>query len=221
MARPMPGRAQAPLGRLSPQSRHAKLTLQEVPEVACVADAITLLINRARGGDAAAANLACAQLYQELKRIAISVVSGDAARTLSATALVHEAYLKLLGAGAAPPVEDRRHFFRLAAKAMRQIAIDDVRRHAAEKRGGDWVRTEIGDDVACIDGSQDLLAIEQALQRLEQRLPQLAEVVELRYFGGLSFEEIAGVLATSDRSVRRDWETARVMLLRDLGGAAT
>ncbi|MBL8245593.1 MAG: sigma-70 family RNA polymerase sigma factor [Rhodanobacteraceae bacterium] len=182
-------------------------------------EAITLLINRARGGDQAAASQAFAQMYRELKRIAIGVVSGNAGRTLSATALVHEAYLKLLGTGGTPSVEDRRHFFRLAAKAMRQIAIDDARRRSAEKRGGHWVRTEIGDEVACIDGSQDLLAIEQALQRLERRVPQLAEVVELRYFGGLTFEEIAGALATSDRSVRRDWETARVMLLRDLGGA--
>lgn len=179
---------------------------------------ITELLNRARAGDQGAGDVAFSSLYQELKRLAASSLGREGA-TLSATALVHEAYLKLipeqLGA-----LENRGHFFRLAAKAMRQILVDHARARSSDKRGGAWIRTEITDGIAEADRGFDLLAIDQALGRLGARDAQLVDIVEGYFFAGQTFEEIASALDISDRSVRRGWETARLALLHDLGSQA-
>lgn len=181
---------------------------------------LTDWLNRARHGDTDAAQRAFAEVYGELKRIAARSLGAQGPATLSATALVHEAFLKLLPGGA-QPVNDRQHFFRLAAKAMRQIIIDEARRRATDKRGGDIVRTDLDGAIGLPETSRvsDLLAIDQALNRLESRDRQLAHIVEAHFFAGLTFEEIAADLGISDRSVRRDWDTARAFLLRDLQGA--
>lgn len=182
---------------------------------------LTDLLNRARHGDAAASERAFAEVYGELKRIAQRALGQQGPATLSATALVHEAFLKLLPDGSRP-LNDRQHFFRLAAKAMRQIIVDEARRRAAEKRGGDVIRTDLSGAIGLASDTRisDLLAIDQALNRLEARDRPLAHIVEAYFFAGLSFEEIATDLGVSDRSVRRDWDTARAFLLRDLEGIA-
>ncbi len=176
---------------------------------------ITDLINRSRAGDREAGEAAFASIYDELKRIALGALAGSRRETLSATALVNEACLKLLPARG--EISDRRHFFRLAAKAMRQILVDHARRRVADKRGGDWIRTEITEHLGeSPERGHDLIAIDQAMHVLHARDPQLVTIVESYFFAGLTFEEIAAELGTSDRSVRRDWETARVLLLRAL-----
>jgi RNA polymerase sigma factor (TIGR02999 family) len=180
---------------------------------------VTDLLNRARSGDRDAGDAAFAAIYDELKHLALGALGRGPQHTLSATALVNEAYLKLVP-GQQAVVSDRRHFFRTAARAMRQILVDYARRRSAEKRGGDWVRTEITENLAAGESrTHDLIAIDQALTRLEARDSELAAVVEAHFFAGLTFEEIAAERGVSDRSVRRDWETARVMLLHDLRGA--
>lgn len=182
---------------------------------------LTDWLNRARNGDAVAAERAFSEVYSELKRIAQRSLGQQGPATLSATALVHEAFLKLLPDGSRP-LNDRQHFFRLAAKAMRQIIVDEARRRASEKRGGAVIRTDLSGAIGLASDSRvsDLLAIDQALNRLEARDGQLAHIVEAHFFAGLTFEEIATDLGISDRSVRRDWDTARAFLLRDLQGVA-
>jgi RNA polymerase sigma factor (TIGR02999 family) len=186
-----------------------------------VASDLTHWLNRARDGDATAAERAFNEVYGELKRIAGRSLGQQGAATLSPTALVHETFLKLLPEPS-QPLNDRQHFFRLAARAMRQIIIDEARRRSAEKRGGDVIHTDLSGAIGIAGESRvsDLLSIDQALNRLEARDGQLAHIVEAHFFAGLSFEEIAADLGTSDRSVRRDWDTARAFLLRDLQGTA-
>lgn len=181
---------------------------------------LTDWLNQARHGDQAAAERAFSAVYGELKRIASRSLGQQGAATLSATALVNEAFLKLLPEQTGR-LQDRQHFFRLAARAMRQVIIDEARRRAADKRGGDVIRTDLSGAVGLPSETRvsDLLAIDQALNRLEARDEQMARIVEAYFFAGLSFEEIAADLGISDRSVRREWETARAFLLHDLQGA--
>jgi RNA polymerase sigma factor (TIGR02999 family) len=176
---------------------------------------LTDLINRARAGDGAAGEMAYAAVYERLKALAGTVLGRErAAHTMHATALVHEAFLRLLPHQG--PINDRQHFFRLAARAMRQILIDHARQRAADKRGGDLVRTELTENLADGGNEHDLIDIDQALTRLEALDPQLADLTQLHFFGGMTFEEIAREFGTSDRSVRRDWDTARAFLLATL-----
>jgi RNA polymerase sigma factor (TIGR02999 family) len=158
------------------------------------------------------------RLYAELKRIAHRHLDGGG-HTLQTTGLVHEAWLKLGPAEAA--VVSEEHLLNLASRAMRQIVVDAARRRAAEKRGGGALRVTLTGSLAGDGGSQDVdvLAIEQALQRLEQLEPRLAQVVELHFYGGLQFAEISRVLGVTERTLYRDWRTARAMILADLGGA--
>lgn len=178
-------------------------------------DDLTELLNRARGGDVAAGERAYAALYASLHQIARKLVGGRDA-TLSATALLHEAYLKLLPDGPAAPMVDRQHFLSLAARAMRQVLVDDARERGAQKRGGGWTPTQITESLGAAPDSLDLLAIDQALDRLEARDPNLARIVEGYFFAGLSFEQIGEWLGMSERSVRRGWELARAFLLQCL-----
>jgi RNA polymerase sigma factor (TIGR02999 family) len=173
---------------------------------------LTDLINRARAGDGVASELAYAAVYERLKALAGTVLGRErAGQTMDATALVHEAFLRLLPHQG--PINDRQHFFRLAARAMRQILVDHARQRGADKRGGDLIRTELTENLAEASEHHDLLDVDQALTQLEALDPQLADITQLHFFGGLTFEEIAREYGTSDRSVRRDWDTARAFLL--------
>ena len=182
-----------------------------------VAD-ITELIGKARGGDKAAGERLFATLYDELHRLAGGQLRGDDA--MRATSLVHEAYLKLAQHGAIA-ANDRGHYFAIAARAMRQIVIDHVRSRAALRRGGDLhfapLDTSAMQAVAAERG-EDVLALDAALGRLAEVEPQLASLVELRFYGGLELAAIAEVHERSERSLKRDWRRARAFLQREMAG---
>ncbi|WP_395791811.1 ECF-type sigma factor [Aquimonas sp.] len=157
------------------------------------------------------------QLYAELKRIAHRQLAAGGA-TLQTTGLVHEAYLKLANA----QVLDEAHLLNLASRAMRQVLVDMARCRASDKRGGGLrlVTLTSGGVVADETDPLDVLALEQCLTRLAEASPRLAQVVELHFFGGLSFPEMSRVLQVAERTLFRDWRTARAMIYADLGAAA-
>jgi RNA polymerase sigma-70 factor, ECF subfamily len=166
-----------------------------------------------------------AWLYNELRALAQAELAGERrGHTLSATALVNEAYLKLSGGRpiATPSGEplDRARFFGLAARAMRQILVDHARTRGRQKRGGSWVRVgEAGFDVAALEEQAspvDTLDLDEALTRLASQHPDAARVVELRFFAGLTEAATAEVLGMSERTVRRHWTFARASLHREL-----
>jgi len=161
-------------------------------------------------------------VYEELRRLARRQLGpGGSGHTLDTTGLVHEAYLKLVDRSRVE-VHDRGHFFALAAKAMRQIIVDSARRRAAGKRGGGAPATALDEhDVAAAERSDEVVAVEEALTRLEALDPRLGNVVEMRFFAGLSVEEIAEALGTSPRTVKRDWQKARAFLYLEIKRAAT
>lgn len=180
------------------------------------ASELTVQLNAARAGDRDAAGQALTQVYAELKQLARGVLRGAGPQTAGPTALVHEAFLKLIPASERPFV-DRGHFFRLAARAMRQIVVNQVRARGADKRGGQWVRTDLDERLAETAGDRiDLLAVDAALNRLQAFDAALAELIEAYFFAGFTFEEIASQQQTSERSVRRQWEVARLFLMREL-----
>jgi RNA polymerase sigma factor (TIGR02999 family) len=157
-------------------------------------------------------------VYAELRRLA-AVLSGrlKPGQTLQPTALVHEAFLRLVR-DRDPGWEGRRHFFGAAARAMREILIEQARRKATVKHGGTARRVELGEDLAFIEPpADDLFALDEAIQRLQAKKPHLAEIVQLRYYTGLTFEETADVLGRSASAVKRDWRFARAFLARELG----
>ncbi len=175
--------------------------------------ALTALINAARAGDARAGERALAATYAQLRALAQRVRSG-AVSELSPTELLHEAWFKLFPGGA-KALESRAHFMNLAARAMRQVLVDLARERGAQKRGGDWIAVTLGTALPAADGP-DLLAIDQALQKLERRDPRLVRIVEAYFFAGLSFVETGEALGISERSVRRGWDLARAFLLAEL-----
>lgn len=158
-------------------------------------------------------------VYDELHRLAASQLSRErSGHTLQPTALVNEAYLKLVDQSASD-WKDRNHFFAVAATAMRQIVIDEARSKAAHKRGGQAEHVPLDDDrVGSMNPLDDLLALDRALDRLARIDERLSRVVEMRFFAGYSVEEAAEVLGQSSRTVKRDWRKARALLLRDLHG---
>jgi len=173
---------------------------------------LTGLLRAAREGDRDALDRLVPLVYDDLRRLARRQLRHEARpRTLQATALVHEAYVKL-SAGAALEARDRAHFLAIAARAMRQVLVDEARRRRAGKRGGDWVRTTLAEGRHAVDMDPDeLIALDRALEELE---PRQRQVVELRFFGGLEETEIAAALGVSDRTVRREWVKARARLYR-------
>ena len=181
---------------------------------------ITLWLDAAREGDRAALDRVLATLYQELHAMARRQLAGQLGHTLDATALVHEAYLKLVGRHAAQ-FDDRAHFFAYAASAMRSVVVDYARQRLAQKRGGDLHRVaELPEDLeGGVRLDEETLGLDTALTRLAAVDPRLAQVVELRYFTGLSELEIAALLKRSERSIRRDWQKARMFLLASLQDA--
>lgn len=179
---------------------------------------ITLLLDAARNDDRQALDTVLGLLYQELHVMARRQLAGQYGRTLDATSLVHESYLKLLGANGAARFDDRAHFFAYAASAMRSVVVDYARSRLTRKRGGDLVRVaEIPEDSRSgIRVDEELLALDAALRRLHVLDAHLANVVELRYFAGLSELEIAELSGRSERSIRRDWQKARMFLLASM-----
>jgi len=178
---------------------------------------ITALLDAARGGDRGALDNVLATLYQELHTMARRQLAGQHGQTLDATALVHEAYLKLIGRREAQ-FDDRAHFFAYAASAMRSVVVDYARQRLAQKRGGDLHRvTELPEEIeGGLRLDEDMLGLDTALNQLAAVDERLARVVELRYFAGLSELEIAELLDRSERSIRRDWQKAKLFLLASL-----
>ncbi|HEY0332838.1 MAG TPA: ECF-type sigma factor [Stenotrophomonas sp.] len=179
---------------------------------------ITLWLDSARAGDRAALDRVLTTLYRELHAMARRQLAGQQGHTLDATSLVHESYLKLLGATGGARFDDRAHFFAYAASAMRSVVVDYARNRLARKRGGDLKRVaEIPEDsVSGVRLDENLLALDVALNRLHEVDERLAKVVELRYFAGLSELEIAELMQRSERSIRRDWQKARMLLFASM-----
>ena len=182
--------------------------------------AVTRLLANVGAGNQAAFDEVFPLVYAELRRIAGREMRREKpGRTLQTTALVHEAYLRLLK-DASLSFENRAHFLGVAARAMREILIEHARARAARKRGGGGVRVTLDDAMASLASpSIDVLALEEALQRLARLDQRHARVVELRYFGGMSVEETAAALDLSPATVKRDWTLARAWLYRELGGS--
>lgn len=178
---------------------------------------ITQWLDAARDGDRGALDRVLSTLYQELHSMARRQLAGQHGQTLDATALVHEAYLKLIGRREAK-FDDRAHFFAYAASAMRSVVVDYARQRMAQKRGGDLHRvTDLPEDVeGGLRLDEDMLGLDTALTRLANVDERLAHIVELRYFAGLSELEIAELLKRSERSIRRDWQKAKLFLLASL-----
>lgn len=176
---------------------------------------ITELLQRIGHGDSDSLDRLFDLVYDDLKRRAHYQLAGGDSPTLDTTALVHEAYVKLAHTSSSE-WRDRVHFFRVAARAMRQIVVDRARAHLSQKRGGGAVVLPLQefDDVADEPGlaAVTLLSLDRALSRLAEQSPRLAQVVELRFFSGLSVEETAAALDVSDRTIKRDWRLARAFL---------
>jgi RNA polymerase sigma factor (TIGR02999 family) len=175
---------------------------------------ITALLRAAVGGDRLAADQAYALLYADLRRLARSRLRKSGEMTLlDTTALVHESFLRLNG-GRALDFPDRHHFLAYAAKVMRAVVVDLVRARLADRRGGEAEHVTLHTTV--VDGKptsdDEVLRVHEALDELAALEPRLAQVVELRYFGGLSEAEVAAALGVTERTVQRDWQKARMFL---------
>ena len=175
---------------------------------------ITTLLAAARNGDQHAAGAAFTLLYDDLRRLARSRLRSHQSMTLlDTTSLVHESYLKLVG-GEAPPVENRNHFFAYASRVMRSVIVDFARARLAERRGGGAEHVVLDTVAAGMIAAPeaDVLRVHEALDVLAQADERMAQVVEMRYFGGLTEVEVAAALGLSERTVRRSWEKARLLL---------
>ncbi|MFM9996367.1 MAG: sigma-70 family RNA polymerase sigma factor [Phycisphaerales bacterium] len=179
---------------------------------------ITRLLRTAASGERRDLDALLAAIYDDMRRLAVSHLRGERAdHTLQPTALVHEAYLKLVDQRTTD-WNDRLHFFSVASRVIRRILIDHARERLAEKRGGGGARLRVDDhDVAAPARGVDLLALDEALEELSELDEQQAKIVELRFFGGCSVEEVAELLKIGRRTVDRDWQAARTWLFCRLG----
>ena len=177
------------------------------------------LLNKWRSGDQEALQALIPLVYQELRRIAQRHLRRERPdHTLQSTALVHEAYLRLMKQGPAE-VENRGHFMAIASSLMRQILVDHARGHRAAKRGG-GLKLELKEDMGLRSAPNvDLVTLDNALKELARLDPQQSRIVELRFFGGLSIEDTADVIGISRTTVKREWATARAWLRREVGKA--
>jgi len=179
---------------------------------------LTTILKRASAGDESAVNRLMPLVYDELRALAESYLRRErSGHTLQATALVHEAYVRLIDQR---DVEwrNRAHFFAVAAQAIRRILVDHARTHKRAKRGGGYQRVQLDADVAALPETDiDLLALDEALGRLADLHARQAQIVELRFFGGLSLKEVAEYIGVSPRTVDGDWSMARAWLRRELG----
>ena len=179
---------------------------------------LTTLLLRAHSGDEAARQQLFVAAYEDLRVQARARLRGGTRNTLlDTTALVHESFVRFIHAGKLNGA-DRGHFFAYAASVMRSVIVDFARQRQAERRGGDvehvTLSTELGESLPA--GENEIVGVHEALERLEEGDPRLARVVEMRYFAGMSEAEIAGVLGVTERTVRRDWKRARLLLAATL-----
>ena len=182
---------------------------------------VTQLLTAARAGDTSAGRKLLPLAYDELKRLARKKMSEEReGHTLQPTALVHEAYLRLAGPeGKEPNLNSRGHFFSAAAEAMRRILIESARRKGRQKRGGGFERITWEESIAGISPlDEEMLAVDEALKKLETEDAELARLVKLRYFAGMTIAETASVLGISPRSVNRQWECAKAWLYCEISG---
>ena len=183
------------------------------------AEDITGILSAWGRGDAKAIDRLFPLVYEELRALARRRAGRGRGETLRTTALVHEAYLRLVDQNHAT-FENRRHFFAVAGKVMRRLVVDHARDRSAQKRGGGAARVTLDDEGLASPGAPvDLVALDEALGRLEGVDARLGRLVELRYFAGLTLEETAEALELSPATVKRDWFKARAFLLHELGGA--
>jgi RNA polymerase sigma factor (TIGR02999 family) len=180
---------------------------------------VTRMLHAASGGDPKAAQELMPLVYEELRKLAAYRMSlQPAGQTLQATALVHDAYLRLLGDGE-KSWNDRRHFFAAAAEAMRHILIDRARRKAAERHGGGVEKLQLDDVVIATETNDEtLLAIDEALEKLTAKDAATAELVKLRFFAGFTFAQAAEILGISERTAKRMWAYARAWLFQEIRG---
>ncbi len=182
---------------------------------------VTIILDAIQDGDADAARRLLPLVYDELRRLAAQRLSSESpGQTLQATALVHEAYLRLVDVDRPQSWNGRGHFFAAAAEAMRRILIENARHKKTRKAGGERERVDLAQvEPAVRDGSPiDVLALEEALQKLEHKDKRKAELVKLRFFVGLSNEEAAGVLGISPSTADNDWAYARAWLRMEMDG---
>jgi len=179
---------------------------------------VTTILSAIEAGDRDAADQLLPLVYDELRKLAAQRLSQEnPGQTLDATALVHEAYLRLVDAEQAKRWDGRGHFFAAAAEAMRRLLIDNARRKSAEKHGGGWHRLDVVDLELGVDSAgDDLLAVNDAMTKLAAQSPVIAKLVELRFFAGLTLPQAAEVLDISLRTANRHWTYARAWLRREL-----
>jgi RNA polymerase sigma factor (TIGR02999 family) len=182
---------------------------------------VTRILDAMEQGDPHAADGLLPLVYDELRRLAAAQMAREKpGQTLNGTALVHEAYVRLVGGDKAQYWNSRGHFFAAAAEAMRRILVESARRKARRKRGGEARRVELSDNLpAPAAPIEDVLAVNEALDRLAARDPTAAELVKLHYFAGMTLEAAADVLGVPHRTAYRDWAFARAWLARILGGS--
>jgi RNA polymerase sigma factor (TIGR02999 family) len=182
---------------------------------------LTQILAAIEQGDPNAAADLLPLVYDELRKLAAARLAEEKpGQTLQATALVHEAYLRLVGGGRQDGWSGRGHFFAAAAEAMRRILVESARRKARLKRGGEARRVELPDDLPVPAAPiEDVLAVDEALDRLAARDPTAAELVKLHYFTGMTLEAAADLLGVPHRTAYRDWAFARAWLARTLGGS--
>jgi RNA polymerase sigma factor (TIGR02999 family) len=181
---------------------------------------VTRVLSAIAQGDAQAASQLLPLVYDELRRLAAQKLALETpGQTLQPTALVHEAYLRLVGEEEEPHWENRGHFFAAAAEAMRRILVDNARRKKSEKHGGGRTRQEVdAERVAIPEVREDLIALDEALTKFAAIQPQAAQLVQLRYFAGLSIPEAARTLGVSPRTADRLWAYARAWLHQEIAG---
>ena len=182
---------------------------------------VTRILNAIEQGDGQAAEQLLPLVYDELRRLAAAKLANEKpGQTLQATALVHEAYIRLVDQTTPQAWNSRAHFFGAAAEAMRRILIDNARRKSRPKHGGDRQRVDLGEVLAVTEApSDELLALDTALGRLSEQDESLANLVKLNYFAGLTIDEISNVLDISPRQVDRLWAYARAWLHQQIQGA--
>jgi RNA polymerase sigma factor (TIGR02999 family) len=183
---------------------------------------LSILLDEARAGSADAHDRLVRAIYGELRRVARGLMHHERVdHTLQPSALVHEALLRLLDGDALADVPNRGYLFAAAARAMRQVLVDHARRRRARKREGMRARQPLDEAIAYLEEQRlDIIAVHEAVDRLAQGHPRQAQVVDLRFFGGLSVPEVAELLEVSVTTVEGDWRFARAWLRRQLGGLA-
>lgn len=179
---------------------------------------VTRILSALEAGDPQAAEQLLPLVYDELRRLAAEKMAQEKpGQTLQPTALVHEAYLRLVDTDKAQHWHGRGHFFAAAAEAMRRILVEQARRKGRLKRGGDWHRDPLDEEaIAAPAPDPPLLEMDAALTELEAKNPRQAQVVKLRYFAGLTVEETAALLGVSTSTIDRDWTYARAWLFREM-----